>query len=94
MENKINEWAIIELYGHNKIAGRISEQQIAGCSFIRVDVPAFNGRAAFTKFFGSGAIYAITITDEETARAAVSFFAPEPIDRFSARQMIEAAEAK
>lgn len=33
---KFEEWAIIDLFGHQKIAGRISEQQIGGSSFVHV----------------------------------------------------------
>jgi len=33
------QWAIVELFGHQRIAGAISEQQLAGATFVRVDVP-------------------------------------------------------
>lgn len=32
-------WAIVELFGHARIAGRVTEQVIAGQGFIRADVP-------------------------------------------------------
>lgn len=32
-------WAILELMGHRRLAGYVSEQEIAGAAFIRVDVP-------------------------------------------------------
>lgn len=32
-------WAILELMGHRRLAGHISEAQIGGASFIRIDVP-------------------------------------------------------
>jgi hypothetical protein len=34
------QWAIVEIFGHQRIAGRLTEQTIGGCSFVRVDVPA------------------------------------------------------
>ncbi|MDD2657785.1 MAG: hypothetical protein PHD04_03970 [Candidatus Pacebacteria bacterium] len=49
-DNKFDEWAIIDLFGHQKIAGRVSEQQIGGASFVRVDVPL---EPPFTKLFGA-----------------------------------------
>jgi hypothetical protein len=33
------QWAIVELFGHQRIAGVITEQQLGGASFVRVDVP-------------------------------------------------------
>jgi hypothetical protein len=34
---QFSEWAIIELFGHQRIAGRVSEQTIGGCAFVRDD---------------------------------------------------------
>jgi hypothetical protein len=36
---KFHSWAIVELFGHNQLAGLVTEQTIAGQSFIRIDVP-------------------------------------------------------
>ena len=63
-------WAIVELFGHQQIAGYLSEQTIGGTTFLRVDVPETSRAAAYTKLYGAGAIYAITPTTEELARAA------------------------
>ncbi|MEN6466077.1 MAG: acetyltransferase [Syntrophaceae bacterium] len=83
---KFESWAIVELFGHQRIAGKISEQQIGGCSFLRVDVPASENSPAYTKLYGNGAIYGITITDEETARAAAKHLGPQPMDEWSVRE--------
>jgi hypothetical protein len=32
-------WAILELMGHRKLAGHLSEQTIGGAAFLRIDVP-------------------------------------------------------
>lgn len=85
-EGKFEEWAIIDLFGHQKIAGRISEEQIGGSSFVRVDVPVI---PPFTRLFGAAAIYSITITDEVTAKAAAQYWKPEPMDKWSACEMLK-----
>ena len=73
-------FAIVELFGHAVIAGKVTEQRIGGQDFIRVDVPGIDGQDGFTKFFGTGAIYAITPTDEATTIEATKGLKPEPID--------------
>ena len=79
-KNLIEGSAIVELMGHNVIAGAVSEVTIAGVAFLRVDVPEVDGSPAFTKFFGGSAIYAITPTDEATARQAAARLAVRPVN--------------
>jgi len=95
MEEKqaFEQWATLELFGHKKLAGKISEQVIGGCSFVRVDVPRTAACGPFTKLFGQGAIYGILFVDEETAMAAAVMMAEKPIDEWSARKMIEGLPA-
>lgn len=51
--NQENEfYAIVELFGHQRIAGKISEQTIAGQNFIRVDVPDTERNPGFSKLYG------------------------------------------
>ena len=72
-------WAIVELFGHQKISGKVTEEVIAGAAMLRVDVPAAGEATAFTRYYGSGAIYAITPVTEEVARLAADWLRAEPI---------------
>jgi hypothetical protein len=75
------EWCILELFGHQQIAGFVTEATIGGCSFLRVDVPnrADQGEGVmYTRLFGNGAIYAVNITTEAEARAAIERLHPKP----------------
>jgi hypothetical protein len=76
-ESKFDQWGVVEVMGHKKFAGHITEQVIAGSALVRVDVPEVvaldNNRvertyAPFTKLIGVGSVYAITPTTEEIAR--------------------------
>ncbi len=75
---KFDAWGILELFGHQRIAGRLTEQTIGGCHFIRVDVPALDAGGsswerpvpAYTRYFTQGAIYGMTPTSESAALAA------------------------
>jgi hypothetical protein len=73
------QWALVELFGHSRIAGLVTEQSIGGCSFLRVDVPAIDTEPAFTKCYGNGAIYAMTFVAEEVARAAAKAYRVVPV---------------
>ena len=81
-------WAVLEIMGHNKFAGLVSEQTIAGHGFIRIDVPEVdveNGikLPAFTKIFGAGSIYAISPCTEETAKAFVAMYRARAFSEYS-----------
>lgn len=79
-EQKLETWAIVELMGHNTIAGYISEQTIAGSAMLRVDVPATASSQPFTKFFGGSAIYGITPTTQEIAERAAQKLEVRPVN--------------
>jgi hypothetical protein len=89
-----DQWAILELFGHTRIAGKISFVCPPGsCAFVRVDVPEVNGAPAFTRLFGSGAIYSITIVDETAALLAARECSPEPMSRWSVNHLLKALPA-
>lgn len=78
---------IIELFGHQKIAGKVTEQIIAGQGFVRVDVPETKRHPAFTRLFGAGAIYSITPVSEDIAQRAAESIWVEPITAFAIPQI-------
>ena len=65
-----DQWCIVEIFGHERIAGRVTEQIIGGCSFVRVDVPEIEGQPGFTRLYGEKAIYSITPAAEDIVRRA------------------------
>ena len=75
-------WCIVELFGHQRIAGKVSEQTIGGGAFVRVDVPAVGDIPAYTRLFGNGAIYAINPVTEEIARAAAASYRAVPVSPY------------
>ena len=87
-KNTFDQWAIVEIMGHQRFAGRVTEQSVGGCNFVRVDIPAIDDKQAFTKLFGQASIYCITPVDEETAKAAAGQFNQQPVEEWSARRML------
>ena len=86
---KFDLWCVVELFGHSKIAGKCTEQNIAGTNMLRVDVPETPSQPAFSKFFGSGAIYAINPVDETTCKAMAERIQTKPIESWDLTKVLE-----
>ncbi len=71
--------ALVEIYGHQKYAGRVTEQTIGGCNFVRVDIPETPDAKPFTKLFGQGAIFSITPIEEDVARHLAKSYGNPPV---------------
>ncbi len=72
-------WCVVELMGHAKIAGMVTEDSIAGEGVLRVDVPEIDGHPAFTKFISPKAVYSMAPTTEEIARAVAAHERHPPV---------------
>lgn len=75
-------WAIVEMMGHRRVAGRVSETEIAGAKLLRIDVPGDGADDFCTQFIGGAAIYCLTPTGEKEARAVAAASRPAPVTRF------------
>jgi len=84
-------WAILEIMGHKRYAGRVSEHELGGSSFVRIDVPAHGDQEAFSKMFGPQAIYCVTPVSEQAARAAASQLDEKPMTVWSLPEEWQAA---
>ena len=60
MEEKFEIWAVVELMGHNKIAGRVTEHKFGNQSMLRVDVPEIDNLPAFTKIINAFSVTELT----------------------------------
>ena len=81
-KSNFDTWALVELFGHQKIVGHVTEQEIAGKGFIRVDVPDFNGAKSFTRFYGPDAIYSLNPVSEEVARGLMTRYRNVPVQAY------------
>jgi len=96
------EWCVLELMGHRKLAGLVSEQEIAGHGFLRLDIHVpirfrpdgseIPGHRS-TQFYSPSSVYAITPVSEDTARAFAEGNQPAPVTRWELPQLAEAARA-
>ena len=73
-EPQLKAWALVELFGHQRIVGHCTSEAFGSAVLLRVDVPDLmkdgkKVREGFTRYFGMGAIYSVTPVDEAVVRA-------------------------
>ena len=65
-------WAILELMGHRRLAGWVSEQDIGGARMLRIDVYDESAgddlESRVTQFYSASAVYALTPASERVCR--------------------------
>jgi hypothetical protein len=84
-------WAIVELMGHRRLAGQVRQVEQYGSSMLRLDVPGKDGPTA-TQFYSSAAIYCVTPTTEEIARALAAREQPTPVYQWELGRMLPAPD--
>lgn len=84
---KLELFAIVELFGHTKIAGKITEQSIGPATFVRVDVPETEAQPPFTRLLNPSAIYAINPVTEEVMKHMAGNFQQQPIQSWDIQKM-------
>jgi hypothetical protein len=87
--------AIVELMGHQRIAGFVREVSIAGAGFLRVDVPS---DPPTTHYQSPSSLYRLTPTTEDIVRKLAQRWRPEPVSvydlpRLPARSEDDPADA-
>ncbi len=85
-------WAIVELMGHRRLAGFVSEATLGGAAMLRLDIPAAGPVApdaspwSASQFYSGAAVYCITPTTEEIARAVAARAQPSPVARWELKR--------
>jgi hypothetical protein len=70
---QLTSWALVEIFGHQRIVGWMTVDPPEFPGMIRVDVPDLLKddkivRPGFTRYFGRAALYGVTPIDEGTVR--------------------------
>lgn len=89
MENKFELNAVVELFGHQRMAGKVTEQNIGIATFVRIDVPETTQQPKFTRLVNPSAIYAINPVTEEVMLHMAETITSKPIDSYDVREMQE-----
>jgi len=89
MTEQFKTWAMVELFGHTRIAGEVTEQTIAGGAMVRIDVPETETSPGFTRIVNVNAIYAINPMTEEMASSIAGQLNVKPIQAWDIREYVE-----
>lgn len=86
---KLELFAIVELFGHQKMAGKVTEQSIGPATFLRVDVPETTKTPSFTRILNPSAIYAINPVTEEVMKMKAEHIQTAPIEAWDVKRMYD-----
>lgn len=92
VNQSFESWAIIELLGHQKYAGKVDEVEIAGSKMIRITVPAIKnngGLPEFQKIVGTSTVYAITPVGEDYAKEMAEQLRKHPIEGYEHKTVVQ-----
>lgn len=78
----LHSWAVVELFGHRRLGGFVTEEEHIGATLLRIDIPvspAFEDCTYFTQYYSHGALYGLTMVSEEAARAVAGYCEPDVV---------------
>jgi len=79
-------WTVVELMGHRRLGAFVTEQEVAGHGFLRLEIPGAEGEPAATQFVSPSSVYCLTPTTEAMARAVALRNQPQPVQRWELPQ--------
>lgn len=80
-------WCVLELLGHVRLGGKVSEVEMFGQKMGRINIP--HGDGFVSRVFGGAAVYSLTPCGEAEARAVAKASNPEPLHSWEVRQLLE-----
>jgi hypothetical protein len=79
-QDKFEGYAILELMGHRRLGGFVTEATLAGGAFIRIDIPGdADGEVHSSQFYSPGSVYCLTPCSEEAAKIVARSSRPQPV---------------
>jgi len=86
-------FAVLELMGHRRLAGWVSEQEIAGHGMLRIDIPNTGEDQeqrewASTHYYAPAALYSIIPCGKDEAYAIAESQMPQPISEWDVRSLL------
>lgn len=90
---KFEAYALVELFGHQRIAGKVTEQTIGNAAFLRIDVPETASQPGFSRLLNPSAIYAINPITLEAMEELARNLDKAPLQAWDIRETVAKAKA-
>ena len=74
-------WMVLEIMGHRKVAGLVTEEERFGAVMCRVDIPN-NAREYTTQYYHASSVFCATPINETDARKLARHWRPEPFGKY------------
>ncbi len=89
MDDPFSGWAILELMGHRRLGGKVSEVERYGVKMCRIDIPDAKDpdKTYMTQLYGGGSIYCQTMVTKEMACAIAARSQPDPVQPWELPQL-------
>lgn len=71
-DTTMENWAILEIMGHERLAGKIFETTVAGVPMLRVEVPATEKLPSFVRLLSGASIFSLTPVPQQVACAVAA----------------------
>lgn len=84
-----DEWCVVELLGHRRLAARVREVTLAGAGMLRLDEPATTNTQSRTQYVSPGSVYALHPTTEQVVTTMCAQWATEPVSRWDLHRAAE-----
>lgn len=92
-QERFESWAILELMGHQKMAGLVTEANVAGKGFLRIDVYDAAGESVlFSRMVNPDSVYAINPVERSIA-LAVGADSHRPVTCYEVSHLLPPAPA-
>lgn len=93
MEDKFEIFAIINLFGHQQLAGQVTLRTLGSVTFIQVDVPETKRAPKFTRFINPTAIYDFYPVTEDLMKRKAEALNLQPISIYDIEDVIKKLKA-
>ncbi|MBY0548745.1 MAG: hypothetical protein K2W95_15855 [Candidatus Obscuribacterales bacterium] len=87
MNQLFEGWAMVELMGHVRLAGYVTEEEHFGAKLGRIDVPLEQGTV--TQFFGGSSVYRVTPCSEVIAKQIAQDSISKPIKEWEVKHVVD-----